>query len=259
MSVPDPPTDGRGPVPEAALPSPDMSWRPLYRGGSFSALVFVVLVLVPVSLLFVAPLPPTQGGALLEYIASNRAVYLTELISFVGLAVPALVVFLAVAVTLKGMDKNLAVIGGLFGIVSETIALALGSSPQSLHGGLVVLSDAYQTADSDGQRAGLAAAAESLIATTNAVSWAGILSAAAILILSLAMLKGVYGRTVAVLGLVTGGLGIVMEALRPMMGPAYMIYGLLLPTWFALVGWRLHRISQQLSPFIERPPDRLTI
>lgn len=36
-----------------------------------------------------------------------------------------------------------------------------------------------------------------------------------------------------------------MEALRPVIGPAYMIYGLLLPTWFALVGWRLFRIAKR--------------
>ena len=39
-------------------------------------------------------------------------------------------------------------------------------------------------------------------------------------------------------------LGIVSEAFRPMIGPAYLLYGLLLPVWFALVGrtlWRLGR------------------
>ena len=106
----------------------------------------MLLVLVPVVLVFVAPVPPTHGAALLEYIAAHKVVYLTELVCFVGLAVPALVVFSALAVALKDANKSIAAIGGLFGITSEVIALALGSSPQSLHGGLVVLSNAYQTA-----------------------------------------------------------------------------------------------------------------
>ena len=72
-----------------ASAGPDLSWQPLYRIGGYAALVFVVLVLVPVALVFAAPLPPTQGRAVLEYIAANRAVYLVELVSFVGLAVPA--------------------------------------------------------------------------------------------------------------------------------------------------------------------------
>lgn len=156
-----------------ASAGPDLSWQPLYRIGGYAALVFVVLVLVPVALVFAAPLPPTQGRAVLEYIAANRAVYLVELVSFVGLAVPALLVFGALAVALSRVNKALAAVGGLFGIVSETIALALGSSPQSLHGGLVVLADSYAVAGTDAERAGLIAAAEALIAATNAVSWGG--------------------------------------------------------------------------------------
>ena len=222
---------------------PDLSWQPLYKIGGISALVFVVLVLVPVTLVFVAPVPPTEGRTLLEYISAHKAVYLVELVSFVGLAVPALVVFAALAVALAAVNKGLAAIGGLFGITSETIALALGSSPQSLHGGLVVLSDSYAAAGSDAERDGLVSAADALIAATNAVSWAGILTAAGILVLSLVMWQGMFGRALAVVGIVTGVIGLFSEAFRPMIGPAYLIYGLLLPIWFGWVGWKLMRLG----------------
>jgi hypothetical protein len=224
---------------------PDMSWAPLYRAGAVSTLVFVLLVLVPVVLVFAAPVPPTDGRELLEYIAAHKIVYLTELVCFVGLSVPALVVFGALAVALGRLNKSMAAIGGLFGIASETIALALGGSPQSLHGGLVVLSDSYLAAGTDAERASLVSAADALIAATNAVSWAGILTAAAILVLSLIMRRGYFGSVVAILGVVTGAAGIVSEALRPMIGPAYLLYGLLLPTWFALVGWKLFRLDRR--------------
>ena len=222
-----------------------MSWAPLYRAGAFSALVYVLLVLVPVVLLYTAPVPPTDGRELLEYIDAHKFVYLTELVCFVGLSVPALVVFGALAVALGRANKSVAAIGGLFGIVSETIALALGSSPQSLHGGLVVLSDSYQAAGTDTERAGLVSAADALIAATNAVSWAGILTAAAILVLSLIMRRETFGRVVGPIGVVTGAAGILAEALRPLIGEAYLLYGLLLPTWFALVGWRLFLLGRQ--------------
>ena len=227
-----------------ACARPDLSWQPLYRIGGISAVVFVVLVLVPVTLVFVAPVPPTEGRALLEYIAAHKAVYLLELVSFVGLAVPALVVFGALAVALATVNKGVAAIGGLFGIASETIALALGSSPQSLHGGLVVLSDSYAVAGSDAQRVGLVSAADALIAATNAVSWAGLLAAAGILVLSLVMWQGMFGRALAVVGIVTGVIGLFSEAFRPMIGPAYLIYGLLLPIWFGSVGWKLIRLGK---------------
>jgi hypothetical protein len=45
-------------------------------------------------------LPPAEGRAVLEYIAAHGALYLAELVCFVGLAVPALVVFGALAVAL---------------------------------------------------------------------------------------------------------------------------------------------------------------
>lgn len=223
----------------------DMSWAPLYRAGALSAVVYVVLVLLPVVLVFVAPVPPTDGRALLEYIDAHKVVYLTELVCFVGLSVPALVVFGALAVALGRANKSAAAIGGLFGIASETIALALGSSPQSLHGGLVVLGDSYRSAGTDAQRAGLVSAADALIAATNAVSWAGILTAAAIVVLSLVMRKTSFGRVVGILGVVTGAAGIFSEALRPMIGSAYLLYGLLLPIWFALVGWKLLRLGRR--------------
>ena len=222
-----------------------MTWALLYKAGGWSALLYVLLVLVPVVLVFAAPLPPTDGAAVLAYIAAHQVVYLAELVCFVGLAVPALVVFTAVAVALKGVDKSIAAIGGLFGIASEVIALALGSSPQSLHGGLVVLSNAYQSAGGDTDRADLVGAAEALIAATNAVSWAGILTAASILLLSVLMRKvRFFGALVGTVGVVAGAVGIVAEALRPVIGPGYMLYGLLLPAWFALVGWKLLHLDR---------------
>lgn len=86
-------------------------------------------------------------------------------------------------------------------------------------------------------------AADALIAATNAVSWAGILTAAGILVLSLVMWRGMFGRALAVVGIVTGVIGLFSEAFRPMIGPAYLIYGLLLPIWFGWVGWKLIRLG----------------
>ena len=137
-------------------PEPALTWQPLYRIGGTAAMAFVVMVFIPLTLLVAAPVPPTDGRALLEYIATHRIVYLTQLVCFVGLAIPALVVFAAVAVALAGVSKGVAAIGGLFGVGSEVVALAVGSSPQSLHGGLVLLSDAYLAADSGAERLRLA-------------------------------------------------------------------------------------------------------
>ena len=220
----------------------------MLRAGGWSALLYVLLVVVPVVLVFVAPVPPTQGAALLEYIAAHRVVYLVELVCFVGLAVPALVVFTAVAVAVKDVNKSIAAIGGLFGIASEVIALALGGQPAVVARRAGRAQQRLQDAGDDTERAGLASAADALIAATNAVSWAGILTAAAILLLSSIMRTATFfGPVVATIGMLAGAVGILSEALRPMIGPGYMLYGLLLPIWFAMVGWKLLHLNREVT------------
>ena len=228
-----------------ASASPDPSWRGLYRVGGVSAAFYVVLIIIPLVLLNTTPLPPLSGGAaMLQYIASHKPVYIIELVSFVGLSLPAMVVFFALYVALKHLNKSYAALGALVGIASEVIALAYNSSPPSLNTGLLYLSDQYAAATTAAQRAAFATAAEGLIAVSNAVNAAGILTAMGILIFSLVMLKGVFHKGVAYLGIATGAIGIISEALRPIIGPGYYIYGLLLPIWFVAVGWKLYRLAR---------------
>jgi hypothetical protein len=204
----------------------------------------VLLIIAPLVLLSIAPQPPLTGGAaILEYIAANKLVYMVEFISFVGLSLPAMIVFLALYVALQQLDKSYAALGALIGVASEIIALAYNSSPPSLSGSLVYLSDQYVAATSAAQRTSLAAAAESLLAVSNAVNAAGILTALGMLLFSLVMLKGVFARSVAYLGILAGALGIVSEALRDVIGAGYLAYGLLLPSWFLAVGWKLYRLA----------------
>lgn len=221
------------------------SWKALYRAGAIAGLAYVLMILAPLVLLVVAPRPPTAGGvAILEYIAAHRAVYLAELVCFVGLSLPALVVFLALGAALAPLGKSLATLGAVIGVGSELIALALGSSPPSLNAGLMVLSGRYAQAG-EAMRPSLASAAEALMAYANAVSSAGILTALGILLLSILMTKGVFSRGIAILGIVTGASGILCEAIRDLIGPFYAIYGLLLPLWFVFVALRLAALGRE--------------
>lgn len=228
--------------------APDPSWRGLYRVGTVSAVLYVVMIILPLVLMFTTPQPPLAGGAAtLQYIASYKLVYIIELVSFVGLSLPVMIVFLALYMALKHLNKSYAALGAIIGIASEVIALAYNSSPQSLNPGLVYLSDQYMAATTVAQHAAFASAAESLIAMTNAVNGAGILTALGILLLSLVMLKGVFHKSAAYMGIATGAIGIVSEVLRNVIGPGYLVYGLLLPIWFLVVGWKLYRLGSRLS------------
>ncbi len=90
------------------------------------------------------------------------------------------------------------------------------------------------------QHTAFATAAEVFIAENNITGAVSILTPVGILILSLVMLKGVFPKGVAYLGIVS-------EALRPILGPGYFVYGLLLPIWFLAVGWKLYRLGSSSS------------
>ncbi|HAE84434.1 MAG TPA: hypothetical protein DCK85_13680 [Ktedonobacter sp.] len=227
-----------------AVAGPDPSWRGLYRAGAISAVLYVVLNMGALVLFIITPPVPSSGGAAtLQYIASNKSAYLLELVLFVAASVFAMVVFLALYMALKHLNKSFAAIAALVAIAYGVIALALNSSPPSLNGGLVYLSDQYATATTAAQHIAFATAAEGLIAVTNAVNSAGILFEVGILIISLVMLKGVFHKGVAYLGIVTGALGIVSEALRPILGFGYVVFFVLEVIWLIAVGWKLYRLG----------------
>ena len=62
------------------------------------------------------------------------------------------------------------------------------------------------------------------------------------------MLKGVFPKAVAYLGLAAGVLGISAEALRIAVEGFYVFYGVLLPIWMGAVGWNLYRLGRSSEP-----------
>jgi Domain of unknown function (DUF4386) len=224
--------------------APDPSWRDLYRAGGISAVLFVVLVLAAIAMVIVAPPPLSADGATtLQYIASHKVLYTIEQVLWLAPSVFAAVVFLALFPALKHLNKSYAALGALAGFVSWVLGLAIpttgGGAPV-----LVYLSDQYLTAATAAQHTAFATAAEVFIAGNNITSAVGILAPVGILILSLVMLRGVFPKGVAYLGIATGVIGIASEALRPLIGPGYFVYGLLLPTWLLVVGWKLYQLAR---------------
>ena len=244
---------------KATSKGPDPSWGDLYRIGGISALLATLLYIVATALDFAVPAAPTSGGAAtLQYIAQHRSIYMLEQVLWLAPSVLLVIAFLALYVALKDLDKSFAAIGGVLGIVSWALTLVYpatgGGAPA-----LVYLSDQYVSATSDAQRAALVAAAETFIAQNTIPTAVGILEPIGILIFALLMIGGVFRRSVAYLGIATGALGIFSEALRPVLGPGYIVYGLLLFAWFIAIGWELYRLSRYRGkhrPAYEPNPDK---
>ena len=114
----------------------------------------------------------------------------------------------------------------------------------------------YTAASSEAQRSALATAAEGLMAASNAVNAAGVLTALGILVVSLVMRGGVFPKGVAYLGVATGAAGVVCEVLRDALGAGYFVYGTLLPVWFLAVGWTFYRLARGPNDGVAASPAR---
>jgi hypothetical protein len=112
---------------------------------------------------------------------------------------------------------------------------------------LVYLSDHYLAATTAAARASFATAAEGFIALNSIPTIMGVLEAASVLLVSLVMLGGRFSRGVVYVGIATGGIGLVCEALKPVLGPGYITYGLLLFVWLIAIGWTLYRLGQSTT------------
>jgi hypothetical protein len=226
---------------------PDPSWSSLYRAGGISAGLFVALLVAAIVLAVITPQPPVSGGAAtLEFIAANRTVYIIYQQLWLVPGVFAAIAYLALYVALKHVDRSYAALGGAIGGVAWALTLAMPTTSTGAPA-LVYLSDRYSAVTDPGQRAAFVAAAESLIALNLTPTVVGVLTTVGMLIISFVMLRGVFPRWVAWLGIFTGALGLVSEALRPVIGGGYGIYGVLLLVWMGAAGWRLFRLGSEVK------------
>jgi hypothetical protein len=98
------------------------------------------------------------------------------------------------------------------------------------------------------ERAPFIGAAEALIAFNDVPAPLGVLQTVSLLLIALLMLRGIFSTGVAWLGVATGIVGIVSEALRPWLGWVYAGYGLLLFVWMIWIAWELWRLGRMRVP-----------
>jgi hypothetical protein len=221
----------------------DRSWRPLYRAGAVAAGLAVLMYVVALAAFIVSAAPPTTGGtAMLEYVAAHRTGYIVRQVLWLAPSLPLMVAFLALAVALSRVDRTFTVVAGVIAVASWAVSFAW---PTTGEGSLAIvrLSDQYATAATDAERASFVAGAELLMALNDTQVVIGVLQTLGILLISLLMLKGVFARGLAWLGVATGAIGIVAEALRPLLGWAYAVYGILIFAWLIWVAWALWRLG----------------
>jgi hypothetical protein len=234
----------------------DPSWRPLYRVGAVAASFAVVLYVVALILFVVTPMPPSPasgGAAMLEHVVANRSAYVVKQVLWVVPNLLMMVVVLALAVALAPINKSYALAAGVIAVASWAVSFAWPTTGEGSLG-MVVLGDRYASATTSAEHAALVAGAELLLALNDLPAVVlGVLQTLGILLLAALMVRGVFPKGLSWLGVVTGVIGLVAEALRPWLGWAYAIYGLLLFAWLSGVAVALWRLGAETAQPIMEP------
>jgi len=213
----------------------------LYRLGGISALVIGTAYVATVGLYAQVGSPPSGGEASLVYFAGKTTVWWAIL----GLSVATDVLYIPVALSLyfalKDVNWNAMLVATALVALFVVLDLAV---TWSNFASLIVLSGDYAAAANDAQRAAdVAAASYASAVLTSPLErvYAIVILSSGILVIGLVMLKGVFRKTTAYLGLLTGVLGIVSLA---GLGVTIIANALCATVWILLVGYRLYQLGR---------------
>jgi hypothetical protein len=229
----------------ATAADPDGTW--LYRLGGSAALAVAAAYVLIIPLYAHVGAPPSGGEAWLKYAAGKTTVWWAIL----GLSVLTDLLLVPVAfalyLALRGINRNAMLVATAFVGLFVVVDLAV---TWSNYASLITLSGSYATARTDLQREGYVAAANyaSAVLSSGLEAVYSILTlSVGILLVGWVMLRGVFSRPTAYLGLATGTLGTVAVAGRMLLGSSsvtVIIASVLTTVWLVLVGYRLFRLGQ---------------
>ena len=231
---------------EKAIVEVDPSWKGLYRAGGISAILYIVLALVgpTISVLTMGYFESTAeygGLEFLRFIAANRFWWLSLQTLVLGTSILMIVAFVAFFVALKHIDKINATLGAVVSVTTQILFIAY--YPVLL--GTIYLSDKFVTASAE-QQIMLGTAAESLMAINNAFNpLYEPLMGVGILFFSIAMLKGVFHKSIGYLGIATCIVSIIAVALWPILNVNYFWWWSLFVVWFTAIGWKLYQLGKE--------------
>jgi hypothetical protein len=223
-------------------------WKGLYKIAGVTTVVMVILFLFDTIMwMILGPFPDSAEGWF-KLLHDQRVVglLLLSLPSFIGMLLYYLL-FLSLYSILKQVNAAFASLAALFASIGLGILLL-----SFLAYPLVSLSDQYAMATTESQRTMLITAGETVIADSAAnFNVGGLLAEGAALIFSLLMLQSaVFGRIIAILGIVGHGL----DLSRIIMNLAFlpeefgaillMIGGLPQFIWMVLTAVKLYRLGR---------------
>lgn len=225
---------------------PEGQW--VYRVGGITAIVFGIAYLVIIGLYVPIGARPRGVEAWLTSLAAHTMSWWAILALSVLTDLLLVSVALALYLALKGLNRNAMLLAtasvGLFIVLDLALTWTNYSS-------LLVLAGNYVTAASDAERAVIRTAAiyPSGVVDSNLLFVYNTLTLSiGILLSGLVMLKGIFHKLTAYIGLATGVLGIIAVAgsfLSDALDITIIFASLLTTVWIFLVGYRLVTLARE--------------
>jgi hypothetical protein len=228
----------------AAAADRDSTW--LYRVGGVSALLLGIGYVITFPLYAWVGAPPGGGEAWLVYSTGKTTVWWAIL----GLSVATDFLFVPVAlalyVAIRRANNSAMLVAAGFILLFAVLDLAVTWSNYAAR---IRLSEHYAAATSDAQRAAYVAAAEyasAVLTSTLEGVYSIVTLSLGILTTSLVMLRGVFNKLTAYVGVATGVLGVVSVAgplISSALGATIIVASILTTLWILLTGYRLYRLA----------------
>ncbi len=220
----------------------DPDSRRLYRVGGISALVLGAAYIAIIPLYAHVGAPPSSGEAWLKYVSGKTTVWWAILSLSVLTDLLFVPVALSLYLALERVHRSAMLVATAFVGLFVVLDLAV---TWSSYAALLTLGGSYAAAANDVQRAAYIAAANypsAVLASRLEIVYSIVILSFAILIIGIVMWKGIFSRATALLGLITGVLG-----LASLTGVSALIImnALVATVWVLFVGYRLYWLGQQ--------------
>jgi hypothetical protein len=229
-------------VEQPTVDSADLDRKQWYRVGGIAAFVLGIAYIIIIPLYAHVGAPPIGGEAWFEYLRGKTTIWWTIL----GLSVFTDFLFVPVALALylalKDTNRNAMLLATAF--VGLFVVLDLAVTWSNYASMLILYSD-YSRATNDIQRAAYLPAANyasAILASPLAIVYAIVTLSFGILVTGLVMLRGVFNRITAYLGVATGILGVLSIGGFSL---TIIMNALFATAWILFVGYRLYRLAQE--------------
>ncbi len=233
-------------------------WARLCRAAGIAAFIFLVYALATMLQIKMLGTAPTSAAEAFQILQQNRLIGLLRLDLPTVLVLPLYYpLFFGFFAALKDTDRTNAAIATALVFIGLTLVLA---TPTALP--LMGMSDKYAAATSEAMKANYLAAGEAVLNTDiwhgTSAYLGGLLVQIGAVWISVVMLRGVFSKLTAWLGITTHALDLVHILFAPFLPKVALVFmiaaGLGYPVWLWLVGRRLLQVGRReplnLSPSI---------